>query len=68
MLVVENSVGEKFLCEQTAGADGLLLISCSYFLYPGDLQIKMERECTWSLEVESKLAEVILQREKWNLF
>ena len=29
---------------------------------------KMERGCAWSLEMESKLAEVILQREKWNLF
>ena len=28
---------------------------------------KMERECTWCLEMASKLAEVILQREKWNL-
>ena len=29
---------------------------------------KMERECTWCLEIELKQAEVILQREKWKFF
>ena len=24
-------------------------------------------ECAWSLEMASKLAEIILQREKWNI-
>ena len=29
---------------------------------------KMQRECAWCLEMASKLAEVILQRGKWNFF
>ena len=62
MLVVEDSGGEKFLCEQTVSFRSPAPISSIRVIY------KMERECAWSLEVESKLVEVILQREKWNLF
>ena len=62
VLVVENSVGEKFLCEQTVSFQSPAPISSIRVIY------KMERGCAWSLEMESKLAEVILQREKWNLF
>ena len=62
MLVVENSVGGKLLREQTVSFRSPAPISSIRVIY------KMERECAWSLEMESKLAEVILQREKWNLF
>ena len=61
VLVVENSNGGKL---RIVRADGPLPISGYYFLYIRVIY-KMERECAWSLEVESKLAEVILQREKW---
>ena len=62
VLVVENSVGEKFLCEQTVSFQSPAPISSIWVIY------KMEQGCAWSLEMESKLAEVILQREKGNLF
>lgn len=62
VLVVENSVGGKLLCEQTVSIRSPAPISSIRVIY------KMERECAWSLEMESKLAAVILQREKWNLF
>ena len=40
-----------------------------WLLFPLSLVIyNMEQECAWSLEMEQKLAEVVLQREKWNLF
>ena len=60
--MVEDGVGGKFLCEQTVSFRSPAPISSIWVIY------KMEREYAWSLEVESKLAEVILQREKWNLF
>ena len=59
MLVVENSVGGKLLCEETVSFRSPAPISSIRVIY------KMERECAWSLEMELKLAEVILQREKW---
>ena len=60
VLVLENSVGGKLLCEQT--------VSFRSPISSIRVICKMERECAWSLEMESKLAEVILQREKWNFF
>ena len=44
-----------------------LRVSGGSFLFPSIIY-KMERECTWCLEIELKQAEVILQREKWNFF
>ena len=46
VLVVEDSVGEKFLCEQTVSFRSPAPISSIRVIY------KMERECAWSLEVE----------------
>ena len=62
VLVVENSVGGKLLYERTVSFRSPAPISSIRVIY------KMERGCAWSLEMESKLAEVILQREKGNLF
>ena len=42
---------------QIVRAYGLLPISGSYFLYPGDLQDG--RECAWSLEMVSKLPDFV---------
>ena len=63
--ISEERVEETVTVLVVEEADGLLPISGSYFPW---VIYKMERECAWSLEVESKLAEIILQREKWNLF
>ena len=64
VLVVENSVVRQKINVRAESS----LIPGSNFLFPGDLQDKVERKCAWCLEMTSKLAEVILQRENWNLF
>ena len=57
--VVENSAGGKLLrAEQTVSFRSPAPISSIRVIY------KMERECAQSLEMESKLAEVISHREK----
>ena len=60
VFVVENRLGGKLLSEQSVLPRLLFpIIQVTY---------KMERQCTRCLEMASKLAEVILQHEKWNLF
>ena len=54
MLVVENSAGGKLLCEQTVSLRSPAPISFIRVSY------KMARGCAWFLEMESKLAEVIV--------
>ena len=54
VLVVENSVGGKLLCEQTVSLRSPAPISSIRVSY------KMERGCAWCLEMESKLAKVIV--------
>ena len=64
MLVVENSVGWR---QVTVRAESHAFNSPAPI---SSLQViyKIERECAWCLEMASKLAEVILQPENWNVF
>ena len=62
LVVVENCVGGKLLCEETV-----------YFRFSAPISsirviCNMKRPCAMSLEMESQLAKVILKREIWNLF